>query len=1215
MAFSPRQGPGVRVRDSTTKELILRCSREGEGTLNLSNRTISPEDAQLLSENLASSSSSFHTITLYNVKMSVEGALILAKGLEFNETLTCLLFDHTSIGEVGIGAVVEAVKFSTSLKRLSLASTVTNSNAAALVANALSTNQSLTSISLESNRALGTQGAEKLAKSFSVHETLTNINLSGCGLGDEGIAHVANALASNTVLLELDLSSNGATNSAACYLADTIANENTTLKSLILSRAALPLSALREDSSINLSGLPLSADLDYPVVMRILKKNESLRKLCIAQAGLCGVLEYGRGKRTLTGVNELKGLLQSRKLNEGVDLVFLDISNNGIQDEEAIVVSEGISSLPGLVHLYLSGNSFGVKGLSAILGVLPPILEELCLTGNRSIGCMGGKELGDSLSRGMKIKVLKVEGCGIGDDGTIALSNGISKCTTLEELYIEGNDIGNDGKEYLGNILLSAPLGCHSLKVFSCDLWRMKPGERCIDFEASSLPNSSDVHLLCGVIRNNTWLRFLVLDGIQIGNRGLSSLINFLYETTTITSVSLKGCGIDAKSGNRLLELVGNKPGLCLHCPDNPLIYKDVILELSTAEDRVSTILDNSSEVVRGVSVHLIGPSGSGKTTLSLSLCRSYWESYTQWGLERVDDRGAGAPELTTSGFTADSVTINNEHFWLWDYGGCKAPQALMGVAGLLNHPYSIFICCVSLIEKKEVQREQLRSSLRLIQTCSRGDPFGLQARAVFIIGSRTDQMGKVGAEYLEKLYSSVIEDLAKEQSSVGLDPSLPPCICVLDVDCRKSSCTSIQKLRLELCKTKAALIESGLVQCPKLYQYVEQKVSAWRDEGVQAIDWPEFLKRLRRDFYPRLPETTAQAIAHGLSVAAGIRLVSRCAGSVVRWVLLDPQKILGTFLGGIYFENKQQLSEDEIQLRLNTCDIKLSLGNIIAILRDMGLAVRACCGDTDDIELNQAAATLFGLPGPKAAAFIKKSAHRSLLLHNVFNISSELKITAEIAKPEETNSMDVIIFPGIWENIRKGPLLSFSPMHALEAPGYEVFVARRIVCKSTAVVPGIFARLQSGLLQRYGDSGMLTFGLCGLTAILKCFRVWVHNWDSCIFQGSTDMIRGIPYPDDTGSNNKSLGNENFHPAPWFDLGIVADSFEFAKVELSEIMSMAEEAFSLYPGLYPEIFVLSSSLLSFHHKCGDVSAVGLETASSMAVPLKSIEELQQEQKV
>ncbi len=1218
MALSNRRGPGARVRGTTTRELILRSLGEGEGSLDLSNRTLSNADAQLLAQKLASSSN-FHTLTLYNVKISAPDAVILAKGLEFNDSLRCMSFDHTSIGEVGVVAIAEAVKFSTSLQSLGLASTVTNSHAAAVMASALSMNRSLMMVSLEGNRALGAQGAVRLANSLSVNETLTNVNLSGCGLGDDGITHVASALASNTVLLELDLSSNDATSSGAWHLADAIANKNTTLKSLTLSRVALPLSTLREDSSISLADQPLSANLDYPVVMRILKKNTQLYKLCIAQAGLCGFLPDGRGKRTLTGVNELKGLLLSMKLNEKVDLVSLDISYNGVQDEEAIIVSEGLSSVRGLVQLNLSGNSFGVKGLSAILGALSPTLEELCLTGNRSIGCMGGKELGDYVSepkRGMQIKILRVEGCGMGDDGTIGLSKGISKCTMLEEFNIEGNGIENNGKECLGNILLSAPPGWHKLKVFSCDLWAVKPGERSIDLKASPLPGSPDVRLLCGVIRNSVWLRSLVLDGTNIGSSGLSSLVAILYETTSISRVSLKGCGIDANSGKLLLDLATNKPGLCLHCLDNPLIGNDVMLKLSVAEARSSTILHNSPEVVRGVNIHFIGPSGSGKTTLCSSLCRGYWASYAQWDLERADDRGAGVPELTTKGLKAENVLINDEQFHFWDYGGGKASEDLMGAAGLLNQPYSIFICCISLLENKKLQREQLKRSLRLVQTCSRGDPFGLQARAVGIIGSRADLMGNVGSEYLKKLYDSVIEDLAKEQISVGLDPSLPHCVCVLDIDCRKGNSHSIKKLRSKLCKAKANLIVSGLVQCPKLYQHVERKVSVWRDEGEQAIQWLHFWKRLQRDFCPRLPETTARAIAHGLSVATGIRLVSTRGGCAVRWVLLDPDSIVGKFLGGIYFENARQLWEDEIQLRLNSCDIKLSSQDAIAILLDMGLAAEVLSGT--NVEEDQSQSNLTPKKTCNSTDFASQESHPC---HDVKNVTFDPGSITEVEIPVLTRKRRRIVFPGIWDNSREGPLLNLSPIEALKVPGYEVFLARRLTFSSTMVVPGIFARLQSGLLQRYGASKMIDFGSSGVIATLKGLRIWVHNWDGCILEGSTDMIGGISYSNDTGGissdsgSYRISGNENFSPAPWFDLAITAENFEVAKVELSEIMTLAEEAVSLYPGLRPKIFAFSSSLLSSHHKCGDVSADELERALSMAAPLKSIEELQQEHQV
>ncbi len=1237
MTLCSRCGPGARARGNTTRELILHSLGEGEGSLDLSNRTLSKEDVLLLAQKLASSTN-LHTVTLYNVQISAPDAVILAKGLEFNDSLRCVSFDHNSIGEVGVVAVAEAVKFSTSLQSLSLASTVTNAHAAAVVASALSMNRSLTTLSIEGNRALGAQGAVRLAASLSVNNTLTKLNLSGCGLGDDGMTHVASALASNTMLLELELGSNDATSVGACQLADAIANKNTTLESLTLSRVSLPLSTLREAPSISLANQPLSANLDYPVVMRILKKNTRLRHLSIAQAGLCGFLPDGRGKRTPTGVRELNDFLLSMKVDE---FVFLDLSYNGIQDEEAIVVSEGLSSVRGLVQLHISGNSFGVKGLSAILRVLPTTLEELCLTGNRSIGLMGGKELGDYVgdpTRGIRIKILRVEGCGMGDDGIMGLSRGISKCRMMEELNVEGNSIKDNGKECLGTMLLSGPPGWHNLKVFSCDLWTVKPGERSIDLQSSPLPGSPDVILLCGVIRSNAWLRTLVLDGSRIGSSGLSSLVAILYETTSISSVSLKGCGINAESGKILLGLARNKPGLCLHCSNNPLMGNDIMLKLSVAEARSSTMLDNSPEAVRGVNVHFIGPSGSGKTTLSSTLGRGYWASRIQWNLERADDRGAGDPELTTKGLKAGNVLINGERFQLWDYGGGKASESLVGSAGLLNQPYSIYICCISLLGHKKIQREQLKRSLRIIQACAQGDSLGLQARALGIVGSRADQMGNIGAEYLRKLYDSVTRDLAEEQVRVGMDPSLPHCICVIDVDSRKGNSSSIEHLRSVLCKAKADLIASVLVQCPKLYQHVEQKVSEWRDAGEQAIQWPHFWKRLQRDFCPRLPETTARTIAYGLSVAAGICLVCTRGGCAVRWVLLDPDSILGKFLGGIYFENVRQLWEEDVQLRLDSCGMKLSSHDAIAILLDMGLAAEEEVLSGTNIEDELLQNNTPSKTTCNSTEFISQqsSLHPCDEAKNVVLDAGSLTAEAAAVMPV-LNRKRRIVFPGIWEKNSmahwEGLLPNFSPMEALKPPGsetFEVFLARRLTFRSAIVVPGIFTRLQSALLQRYGARGLIEFGPSGVIAALQGLQVWVHNWDSCILEGSSpipsrlaDAIWRTPKAASGGgsqSESRSCiidgsGKNDFSPAPWFDLAITAENFDVAKVELGEMVALAEEAVSLYPGLHPEIFSLSPSLLSSHHKCGDVSADELESALSMSVPLKTIRELQEQHKV
>ena len=76
---------------------------------------------------------------------------------------------------------------------------------AAVVAEILKSNTSVTEVKLISNEKIGDEGATALAEALTVNKTVKELFLNACGVGDHGAAAFARALRSNTSLTKISL--------------------------------------------------------------------------------------------------------------------------------------------------------------------------------------------------------------------------------------------------------------------------------------------------------------------------------------------------------------------------------------------------------------------------------------------------------------------------------------------------------------------------------------------------------------------------------------------------------------------------------------------------------------------------------------------------------------------------------------------------------------------------------------------------------------------------------------------------------------------------------------------------------------------------------------------------------------------------------------------------------------------------------------------------
>ncbi|KAF9536772.1 hypothetical protein EC957_009735, partial [Mortierella hygrophila] len=157
---------------------------------------------------------------------------ILADALKTNSTLTTLDLRGNSIGSDGAKALAEALKTNSILTTLDLGGNSIGSDGAKALAEALKTNSTLTTLNLWYN-SIGSDEAKALAEALKTNSTLTTLNLERNSIGSDGANALAEALKTNSTLTTLNLESNSIGSDEAKALAEAL-KTNSTLTTLDL---------------------------------------------------------------------------------------------------------------------------------------------------------------------------------------------------------------------------------------------------------------------------------------------------------------------------------------------------------------------------------------------------------------------------------------------------------------------------------------------------------------------------------------------------------------------------------------------------------------------------------------------------------------------------------------------------------------------------------------------------------------------------------------------------------------------------------------------------------------------------------------------------------------------------------------------------------------------------------------------------------------------
>lgn len=347
-------------------------------------------------------------------RLKEEGAKILKMYLELNPPTIFLNLKSNSIGITG----------------------------SSLIFKSLENNYHLTSLDLgavdgiDRNR-LGTQGCRALGNMLLRNQTISNLNLSMCGITADGCQFIGDSLTQNTSLFSLDLTSNrfGSVGINNLFKDDGSFGR---LGTLILSRNGIGNDAsnticrqIRMSESIRSIDLS-NNDLSKPFLERLYATFQEGTKI--------SRLSLSKNKFGPESADLLQLIIKDTR-----SLTYFDLSSNNFKDEGLISIAKGLKQNTSLTTVDLSETGMTDKSGIEFAQVisLHPFLQKFYLAEN-SLSDVSGIEIANSLCQNKTLVVLSLSNNELRDDSAYALLEALNINSTIADLNVDFNDFGPD---------------------------------------------------------------------------------------------------------------------------------------------------------------------------------------------------------------------------------------------------------------------------------------------------------------------------------------------------------------------------------------------------------------------------------------------------------------------------------------------------------------------------------------------------------------------------------------------------------------------------------------------------------------------------------------------------------------------------------------------------------------------------------------------------
>ncbi|CAE7280729.1 NLRC3, partial [Symbiodinium necroappetens] len=409
-----------------------------------------------------------------------------AKALTSNQTIRELEIHGPRFGyehEYGFRreAIAEALKTNSTLISISLESNRIGVEGCKAIAEALKTNSTLISISLESND-IGVEGCKAICEALKTNSTLASIKLGYNNIGDEGAQAISEALKTNSTLISISLESNRIGVKGGKAICEAL-KFNSTL------------------TSINLKGNRIGKGA-VKAICEVLKTNSTLTSINLAvcyigDEGAEAIAETLKSNSTLTSIS-----LQGNDISDEVLAEIEKRCPHRLVDSRAAEAPEAVKAWTGRVRIEVLAEQLNVH----------------CNPSKLTFHCIGHD-------------VRKVE----------AICKALKTNSTVTSIDLFNNDIGNEGgKAWLAE--------------------RTNSTLASINFKRDHIGDEG-AQAIGEALKTNSTLAGINLQNNNIGVKGGQALAEALKSNTTVREIELYGNKIPAECEQAIVEATGGRPG------------------------------------------------------------------------------------------------------------------------------------------------------------------------------------------------------------------------------------------------------------------------------------------------------------------------------------------------------------------------------------------------------------------------------------------------------------------------------------------------------------------------------------------------------------------------------------------------------------------------------------------------------------------------------
>ena len=493
---------GVRIGDKGLKDLVplIKTMRNLE-SLDLRMNDLTKQHAPLIFEAIEGISTlqqicgfqhrgikegKVKRCVLYDLSCGECEGKMLLRLLRDNRSLTHMDLRGTTVGDDGLGDLVEFVGNNSELKHLDLRENESLSfeSSREVMAKMLPSlevvsevpvsqirDNKITVLNLK-DKSIGDFGGCIAVDLIHRNTSITSLSLMGVGLGAWAIPGIVRFFKASKVLTSIDIRGNKFDLAHGFEVMAALGGRRTEIQSFSLvplaammrgevaelalrasvigpCEIAIVCEAIRDNSSVKVLDL---SENGYPGAEAIVRLTEALQ----TSKGLLDVdlrgnsLTAKEGEALMQALGDTRGMerfcgLATKKLRDG-ELRTIDLYSKKVGPMEGVSIGRILMGTNKLEMLDLTRNALGTDGISALAPCFCYLtnLVELSL-GSNNIGAEGGKALSKGLVHLTLLERLYLYENDLGPEGCAAVSQGLEGTLKLKQLYLSYNRIEDKG--------------------------------------------------------------------------------------------------------------------------------------------------------------------------------------------------------------------------------------------------------------------------------------------------------------------------------------------------------------------------------------------------------------------------------------------------------------------------------------------------------------------------------------------------------------------------------------------------------------------------------------------------------------------------------------------------------------------------------------------------------------------------------------------------